>query len=648
MKPSRVALGRWIATLWLALLLAVLPGAGATEPSAADAAAPQSHGAVHITRAELLSIPGMGYSAPPRRSEDAALPSDGWQAVSLPRTAGRELVPTSAGGVRTVTDWYRIDLSGSAPSAQPRLLYLPRWKTLGRIAVYGDGVLLYQSQGSAVHNGYNHPLLLPLNAAAHTPSPSTVLIRVDRLRSSGSGFSTVWVGDQESLRWRYQGRQLLQVLLPFMGSAAFLAVGAFAFAVWLVKRRESLYLLFFAISAAAFLRTLHYFVTGDHLLMSDEWFEWITVASLLWLIIFIHLFLQRLHQQPSPWLTRSSVGLALASSIATLPHASAAVPSLYLLTPLLNLAVLPIAMLIFAVNLRKALRSKFPEGRLVAGWAVLALAFTSYDGLLQNNLVSPESVYTSPYAIISLFFIFSYIMFQRYTGAFAEVARLNKGLAERLRAREAELEQSYQRLRVIENEQMLGAERRRLMQDMHDGLGSSLISAIRSVEQGAMTDTEISGVLKGCMDDLKLAIDSMESVDADLLLLLATLRFRLAPRIESAGLALRWDVQSVPALPWLDPGSALHILRIMQECVANVLRHTRATIIRFSTATEGQGVCVMIEDNGSGFAVEEALRQSGRGLRNQQRRAGAIGGTVRWESGSDGTRFTLWLPLLRC
>ncbi len=320
-------------------------------------------------------------------------------------------------------------------------------------------------------------------------------------------------------------------------------------------------------------------------------------------------------------------------------------PSLYLFTPLLNLAVLPVAVLIFAVNLRKALRAKLPEGRLVAGWAVAAVAFTSYDGLLQNNLVSPESVYTSPYAIISLFFIFSYIMFQRYTGAFAEVARLNKGLAQRLQARETELEQSYQRLRVVENEQMLGAERRRLMQDMHDGLGSSLISAIRSVEQGAMTDSEISGVLKGCMDDLKLAIDSMESVDADLLLLLATLRFRLAPRIESAGLALRWEVQSVPALSWLNPGSALHILRIMQECVANVLRHTRATTIRFSTATDGQGVCVVIEDNGEGFAVEEALHRRGRGLRNQQRRATAIGGTVNWESGSAGTRFTLWLPL---
>ncbi|MET3493437.1 signal transduction histidine kinase [Variovorax boronicumulans] len=629
--------------------MAVLPCAQASEPESANAAQQQPpEGAVHFTQAELLSIPGIGYSAPTRRIEDAALPADGWRTIALPHTAGRELVPTSSGGKQTVTDWYRLDLAAmQPPSARPLVLYLPRWKTLGHIAVYGDGALLYQSQGSPVHNGYNHPLLLPLNSAANAPVPRTVLIRVNRLRSSGSGFSTVWVGELASLNWRYQVRELLQVQLPFMGSAAFLAVGAFALAVWLGKRREPLYMLFFAISTLAFMRMLHYYVSGDYLPMSDEWFEWMTVASMLWLIIAIHLFLERLHQQPSRWLTRTAVTLAVACSVVTLPHATKAVASLYLVTPLLNLMVLPVAVLIFTVNLRKALRAKLPEGRLVAGWAVFTVAVTSYDSLLQNNLVSPESVYTSPYAIISLFFIFSYIMFQRYTGAFAEVARLNKGLAQRLQAREAELEQSYQRLRAVENERMLSAERKRLMQDMHDGLGSSLISAIRSVEQGAMSDAEISGVLKGCMDDLKLAIDSMESVDADLLLLLATLRFRLAPRIESAGLSLRWEVQPVPALPWLDPGSALHILRIMQECVANVLRHTKATTISFRTAMAGEGVRVVIEDNGTGFDVEEALRRSGRGLRNQQRRAEAIGGTASWQSGKGGTRFTLWLPIQR-
>jgi len=646
--------GWWTSRLWLALalfaLLALLCAAHAAEPpSAADeASSTPPDGAVHITRAELQSVYGTtGYTAPPQRAEDAGLASDGWKPVDLPYTAGRELVPTAMGGVRTVTDWYRIDLSQLPPLKRQRLLYLPRWKTLGHIAVYGDGVLLYQSHGSPIHNGYNHPLLLPLNAMANAPSPSSVLIRVDRLRSSGSGFSTVWVGDQASLGWRYQVRQLLQVEVPFMGGAAFLAVGTFAFAVWMGRRRETLYLLFFAISALAFLRMLHYYVGGNYLPISDEWFEWMTVASLLWLIIGIHLFLQRLHQQPSVWLTRVSLALVVACSIATLPHVSTTIVSLPLFTPLLNLMVLPIAVLIFAVNLRKALRAQLPEGRLVAGWTVFAVLFTSYDGLLQNNLISPESVYTSPYAIIGLFFVFSYIMFQRYTGAFAEVGRLNMGLAQRLRSREAELEQSYQRLRVIENQNMLNAERRRLMQDMHDGLGSSLISAIRSVERGTMNEAEISSVLKGCMEDLKLVIDSMESVDADLLLLLATLRFRLAPRIESAGVALRWEVQPVPALSWLDADSALHILRIVQECVANVLRHTRATTIGFSTATVDQGVRVVIEDNGAGFDVNEALHRGGRGLRNQQRRAVAIGATVTWESGSGGTRFTLWLPLDR-
>ncbi|WP_454909159.1 ATP-binding protein [Variovorax gossypii] len=635
-------IGQSIAKLWLALLLlAILPFAHADESPRSE------YTAVHITRAELLSVTGTGYSLPPQHIEDATLPSAGWKPVSLPYTALRELVPTASSGMRAVTDWYRIDLSGQPRTTQQRVLYLPRWKTLGHIAVYGDGVLLYQSHGSPIHNGYNHPLLLPLNATANTLSPKSVLIRVDRLRNSGSGFSTVWVGDENALAWRYQSRQMLQVQLPFMGSAAFLAVGAFAFAVWLGKRRESLYLLFSAISAVAFLRMLHYYVGGSYLPISDEWFEWVTVASLLWLIVLIHLFLQRLHQQPSAWLTRLALGLTLACNVATLPNLSTSIVSLYLFTPLLNLAVLPVAVLIFAVNLRKALRAQLPEGRLVAGWTVFAVVFTSYDGLLQNNLVSPESVYTSPYAVIGLFFVFSFIMFQRYTGAFAEVGRLNTELVLRLRAREAELEQSYQRLRVIENQQMLNAERRRLMQDMHDGLGSSLISAIRSVERGTMNEAEISSVLKSCMEDLKLVIDSMESVDADLLLLLATLRFRLAPRIESAGVALRWEVQPVPVLAWLDPNSALHILRIVQECVANVLRHTRASTICFSTATTDDGVCVVIEDNGEGFAVEEALRRHGRGLRNQQQRAQAIGAKVSWESSSAGTRFTLWLPLHR-
>lgn len=123
-------------------------------------------------------------------------------------------------------------------------------------------------------------------------------------------------------------------------------------------------------------------------------------------------------------------------------------------------------------------------------------------------------------------------------------------------------------------------------------------------------------------------------------------RFRLEPRLEDTGVALLWEVRELPTLHWLDPSSALHILRIVQESVANILRHTRATEIRVGTAVANGGVQVTIEDNGQGFDVEAALAEAhGKGLHNQQRRAQMLDGTVAWASGPGGTRFTLWLPL---
>ncbi len=211
------------------------------------------------------------------------------------------------------------------------------------------------------------------------------------------------------------------------------------------------------------------------------------------------------------------------------------------------------------------------------------------------------------------------------------------------REREIELATNRERLQKIKQQQMLSQERQRLMQDMHDGLGSSLTSALRVIECGKVDEADIMQILKSCIDDLKLAIDSMEPVDADLLLLLATLRFRLAPRLESTGIILHWEIVNVPALNWLDPRNALHILRILQEAFTNIIKHTRTTEIRVITGVEDDWVVVIIIDNGQGFSVEHALKNGGKGLSNQMRRAEAIGATIHWESNDLGTRLTLRL-----
>ena len=129
----------------------------------------------------------------------------------------------------------------------------------------------------------------------------------------------------------------------------------------------------------------------------------------------------------------------------------------------------------------------------------------------------------------------------------------------------------------------------------------------------------------------------MEVVDADLLLLLATLRFRLSPRMESAGVQLRWDIQDIPRLEWLTPGTSLHILRILQEAFTNIIKHAHATEIRVATAVADGCIWVTVSNNGQGFDVERALHSGGKGMANQQRRAGFVGGRVQWHSSGAGS-----------
>lgn len=208
-------------------------------------------------------------------------------------------------------------------------------------------------------------------------------------------------------------------------------------------------------------------------------------------------------------------------------------------------------------------------------------------------------------------------------------------------------ERMTERLREAERRQLLNEERQRLMRDMHDGLGSSLVGALRAVEHGRIEAGEVAQLLRSCIDDMKLTIDSLDPVGADLPQLLAGLRFRLEPRLEGAGVTLLWKIEDVPPIEWLTPGDALNILRIVQEVFTNVIKHTGAHTIRVATATADGGVSVFIDDNGGGFDLNRALHDGGRGLPNIMRRAEAIGGRVDWRSDATGTHFSLWLPLCR-
>ncbi|MFP5394357.1 MAG: sensor histidine kinase, partial [Gammaproteobacteria bacterium] len=331
--------------------------------------------------------------------------------------------------------------------------------------------------------------------------------------------------------------------------------------------------------------------------------------------------------------------------IATLPGALGAHDA-YSIAPLAYAILLVLGLSLAGIGLAKSRRSGSKNGVLLSVWGILGMAVGLFDFLLQINVLDPELIYLGPYTNLGAFLVFMHIVHHRYLEAHDAVRRANASLQQQLAAREQQLDASYRRLRIIEERQTRSEERQRLMQDMHDGMGSSLVSALMAVESGPLDKAAVTDILRACIDDLRLTIDSMEPIQEDLLLLLATLRFRLGQRLEQAGVRLRWQVGAVPPLQWLDPRSSLHVLRILQEAFTNIVKHARASEIEVGTAVEDGHVLVSIRDNGIGFAPEPDGAGHGKGVQNQLRRAAAIGAQLNW-SVEGGTLLVMRLPIQR-
>lgn len=632
------------------LSLALLMAVGVWYVQGADQHLPAS---LHLTQADWQDQDSHGFTAPPLAIDSSSLPPS-WQHASLPAVLPVAAAPaantttySSADATNTRTTWLKLSLAGQPVPSGPLVLYGIRIKTDGTVAVYADGQLVHrvQQQGQ-LWNSLFTPLWVELDQDSEHAPLQEILIRVEHAPETPVALSSLWVGPAAALRGRYYLRQWLQRELPATLNAAFMAVGIFALFVWFRRSHEISYLLFFNLAAISFVGHLHYYVS---LPIVTGWFAWLTGNSLCWLVMVVHFFLRQLHGRRLLWLTRAIVGVTLLSSILSMPIVGVlpVFPSTSVLVPVMYAVTVIMAVVVSAMGVISSWRRSRDGLLLAIGVGASALLGMS-DWLLHNNVISPEGWFLGAYTNAITFAMFGTLMLRRYINAINEVEQVNASLAQRLQAREAELELSHKQLREAALRQSISDERQRLMQDMHDGLGSTLISAIRSVEHGKASDFNVSQILKDCLDDLKLTIDSMEPVEADLLLLLATLRFRLEPRLENTNITLLWQVQELPALSWLEPSSALHILRIVQESIANILRHTRADQIRVHTAHEADGVSVTIEDNGHGFDLQKALASAaGRGLHNQQRRAQAIDGRVSWSSTASGTRFTLWLPLQR-
>ncbi len=266
-----------------------------------------------------------------------------------------------------------------------------------------------------------------------------------------------------------------------------------------------------------------------------------------------------------------------------------------------------------------------------------------HDWLFTNGLAFHYNGMMTQFAIAPLVAAIGLVLIQRFIMALSETAQLNQTLEKRINEKSQKIEQAYKRIGEKERNEALVSERERIMRDMHDGVGSNLIGALSRLKREYPEDKELAEELTTALDDLRLMIDSLDEVDNDLNVVLGLLRNRIQMRLESENISLHWRVSDLPPALNLGPQKTLHLLRIMQECITNVIKHAKADTIVLSTTAplkrHGKDYAfIYIKDNGVGLPEN---RTSGRGLTNMRYRADQAEFELSLHGSQEGTEVSI-------
>lgn len=227
---------------------------------------------------------------------------------------------------------------------------------------------------------------------------------------------------------------------------------------------------------------------------------------------------------------------------------------------------------------------------------------------------------------------------------FQSLSAFNATLTARVAERESELAEAHARERALVAGQAHEAERQRIMLDMHDGLGSQLMSLLLAAKRASLSPERMTEGLQAIIDEMRLMIESMDSVGESLASALATFRQRMEPRVREASVNFTWFDQSTAPAPRYGPREVLQIFRIMQEALTNAMKHSGAGAISVTIADTDDAAFpkrISIIDDGAGFAATPGV---GRGLDNMRKRAAAIGARFDISAQERGVEIVLDLP----
>jgi len=541
-------------------------------------------------------------------------------------------------GVEAEDVWYRLVLDLNVPPDRLWGVLLTGVNLNGAVYLNGSAVGLEGSLEPLSQN-WNRPLYFSIPSGLLVPGRNEVLVHV-RSFPAGHGFlGPFFLGPREDLLPSYDGRFFLQVQVSQLITITTFTVGLLIGAIWFLRPQDTAYGWFSLANLFWAAHTLKFHVS-DVPFSSLHWATYLFITAIGFGCAVV-LFFRRVEGIRSAMEDRLVLGYFAGSAILLAVLGVQSSVAVYPMATLLVGGTFAFGAYGFVRLVRFAWTSRGADAWLYTAAGLFVLVFVLRDWLLIVGYMERTSGQYAIYAAPALLLVFGFVLIRRFVTALEESETLTRDLEARVAAKSADLERHHQRIRELERQQVLASERERIMRDMHDGVGGHLVASLALLNLKPGAESGVAPMLEAALTDLRLMIDSLDPIDGDLNLVLANLRQRTHDRLERAGLTVSWCIDELPALDRLTPDYALQVLRILQEAMANVVKHARASRLSIEAKVEDERTVIRVGDDGQGFAP--SCNGGGRGLLNMQRRARSIGADLTISSTEDGTRVVLRL-----
>ncbi|SNS82775.1 Signal transduction histidine kinase [Noviherbaspirillum humi] len=567
-------------------------------------------------------------------SERVTPPPDNasWEPVSLPYRSIKPVDPD------LITYWFRTEFEYRGDPNLPLWIFFPKLRNGGDIFLNGKRLASLGTSDSATQIRWFRPFMIDIAPALLREGPNQIAIRF-AARDPLTSFGEFKLGPREALEaefdtvmaWETTSRQHAAVLCLF--------VGAFALVFWLRRRSEHLYRSFGICALLWGLRTVVLFMPEVPM---AHWTLWrlayyFTTGGF---IAYITLFLLRFSGYRNVWLDRSITGYWLLGMLCFIVLGKTARPFMDMAW---QLGFLPLVVFALYRVVVLALHHRTVANMAMLLTTLASMGLSLHDFAVQNGWFRWSEIYLLHLGIPAFLIAMLWAMLDRFIGSLELEQDINERLSFLVAVRQSELATQYEQMKQLERQHAATEERQRIMQDMHDGLGSKLLAALITVRDGQASRDDIIALLQETIDEMRLVVGSLSPENPDLLGPLWDFRFRMMPRLARIGLKLVWRTENLPEVLNVSPYTGLHVLRIIHEATTNVIKHARADTLCISIIYSGTALEIRVEDDGVGFVQEN--KPQGFGMQNMRSRAEKIGAFLDVESSERGCRISLKLPL---